>query len=178
MTHMSKPCILCRSPDRAIIERQVSKGMSYREAGRIVGCDHHVIERHFTNHVAPELRKKLEAREPADLIDVVDELVAAHRRTLTLIAKAYQDGDIKTCFTGQQTQLKQLEFYAKLVGMTDERAEINLYMSEPFLQLQELVVTSLADYPEARLRLGDALARAAGAGSNPDQDIDDEVDDV
>lgn len=182
---MPMPCKLCHYEDRATIERQVSLGMSYREAGRIVGCSHVAIERHFTNHVVPELRKELETRDPANMIEVVDELVDAHKTTLELIGEARLAGDIKTCFTGQQTQLKQLEFFAKLTGQTAERAEINLYMSPEFMQLQQLVVTSLADYPEARLRLGEALARAAGVGSvgsNPGrdtiEDVDDEVDDI
>lgn len=180
---MPMPCFMCHYKDRATIERQVAKGMSYRKAGRIVGCDQGAISAHFRNHVAPELRKELETKDPADMIAVVDELVAAHKTTLELIDEARLSGDIKACFTGQQTQLKQLEFYGKLTGMTAERAEINLYMSPEFVQLQQLVVTSLADYPEARVRLGEALARAAGVnsrgseGSYPDRDIDDEVDD-
>jgi len=134
--------------------------MSFREAGRIVGCSHLAIERHFKNHVVPELRKELETREPADMIEVVDELVAAHKTTLDLINEARLSGDIKTCFTGQQTQLKQLEFFAKLTGMTDSSApQLNLYLDPAYIQLQEIVVTSLAEFPEARLALGSALAR-------------------
>jgi hypothetical protein len=147
--------------------------MSFREAGRIVGCDSHAIAAHFRNHVTQELRKELAIKEPANMIDVVDELLEAHMTTLELIEEAHASGDIKTCFTGQQTQLKQLDLFARLTGQTPAQAEtqVNLYMSPEFMQLQQLVVTSLAEYPEARRKLGEALAQAAGVGSNPTREV-------
>jgi hypothetical protein len=164
---MAPPCKLCHYEDRASIERQVSLGMTYREAGRIVGCDHGAISRHFENHVTEDLRNQLAVKEPANMIDVIDEISTAHTDTLEVIGEARIAGDTKAYFAGRAVQLKQLESYARLTGQSTEHAEINLYMSPEFMQLQQLVVTSLADYPEARAKLGEALAQAAGVGSNP-----------
>jgi hypothetical protein len=119
--------------------------MSYREAGRIVGCDHHVIERHFTNHVAPELRKELEIKDPANFPDVVAELNDEHTTALEILQEARDAGDHSTAIRALDASTRNRALVAKLTGAAPpQETHVNLTLSPQYIKIKTVLLQKLS----------------------------------
>lgn len=131
--------------------------------------DKATLSRHMNKCLPRRLVEEGLKPEHADVEvpNVLQHAVNAHKETLELIGEAHMTGDIRACFLGRQTELKQLQFIATLTHQTDSQPQLNLFLSPEFITLQQVVDVTLADHPEARVKLADALARL-GSGDMVD----------
>jgi hypothetical protein len=168
---MPMPCKLCHYEDRATIERQVSKGMSYREAGHIVGCDHHSIAYHFKNHVAPELRKELEIKDPANFPDVVAELNDEHATALEILQEARDAGDHATAIRALDASTRNRALVAKLTGAAaPQETHVNLTLSPQYIQIKTLLLQKLSHIdPVLRDEIAGALLELDEGSNEPNE---------
>lgn len=155
-------CGACRAPDILRYEQQIIDGtITQVEAAQAMCIDQSTLSRHMNRCLPRRLVKEGLKPEQIEIEvpNVLQHAVNAHTETLKLIGEAHLAGDIRAYFLGRQTELKQLQFIANLTGQTDSQPQLNLYLSPEYITLQQVLVASLADYPEARVKLGEALAR-------------------
>lgn len=57
----------------------------------------------------------------------------------------------------------QMEFLSKLLGMTDDRPQINVLVAPEWLSLRAAIMGALLPYPDARAAVVDSLGRANAA---------------
>ena len=91
-------------------------------------------------------------RKKARLSDLLDKTGQSVESAET----KYTDPRLLVLRTSAQLQ-SNLELIAKLIGQLDDRPQINLTISPQWIQIRTVILTALADYPEARASLATAL---------------------
>jgi len=81
-------------------------------------------------------------------------------RALSILTKAEQAGDLKTALQGIREARGCLELLARLQGELQEGTTINILVNPQWIELRTLILKTLEPYPEARLRLAQALKEA------------------
>lgn len=71
-------------------------------------------------------------------------------RTLTILDKAEDAGELRTALGAIREVRGNLELLAKLLGELDEKPQINILLSPEWLELRAVIVSALAYYPQAR----------------------------
>ncbi|MCG0276725.1 MAG: hypothetical protein L5655_11355, partial [Thermosediminibacteraceae bacterium] len=78
-------------------------------------------------------------------------------RALRILEKAEQAGKLKTALDGIKEARECLELLAKLQGELAQEGTINITISPEWLEIRTIILKALEPYPEARIRLAQAL---------------------
>jgi hypothetical protein len=165
---------MCLHPERERYENAILNGaMTETQAAAEMGLSHlSTVSRHIHQCVPRRLQAAgidLDSEAPSVLACIID----AHERTISYIDEAHDAGDLRTCSSLLQTELKQLQYLGTITHQTDTQpGEVQLYLAPVYVQLQELVSSSLVDYPDARTKLGAALARLAAESISDSDSVD------
>jgi len=151
-------CKLCSYSNRLSIEKAVATHkLSYTAAGDKVGCSKSAIQRHMKNHVSEKVQKAANSIEAAEGLDVLKQVIDSHKIVWNIIAQSYQDGDLKTALAACDTETRQLKLAALVSGQLNEAPQVNVLLNPEFVQLKQLIIKTLAPYPDARLKLSKVL---------------------
>ncbi len=160
-------CTVCRHPDRQAIDAEIIKGNGGRPLAARFGLTKQAVARHAANHVpsadmrtAHLERVSAEGDRGATLVESAAEL---RDKAHALLQKAETAGDLKTALVGVREAARCLELVAKLTGQIDESVKLNIAFAPAMLELQTIVITALAAFPEARLAVAQALGSLSGS---------------
>jgi hypothetical protein len=104
-----------------------------------------------------KLVKAQEAREIAKADSLLDQVTELRDKALSILDKAEQAGDLRTALQGVREAKGCLELLARLQGELQEQATVNVLINPQWLSLRTVILQTLELYPEARLRLAEAL---------------------
>jgi hypothetical protein len=144
---MPRTCTVCSHEDRAGIDSALLAGDTLRNIAKRTGTSPTTLHRHKEEHISTLLLKAQEVEEMARADNLLDQVKAVQARTLSILDRADNAGDLKTALAAIRETRGNLELLAKLTGDLDERTQINF--NTQFVQLQEVIVEALAPYPEA-----------------------------
>jgi hypothetical protein len=120
------------------------------------------LARHFKNHVPTEAMQAgaeaaiaAEASHGAGLVRGASEL---RDKAMALLAKAEEDGDLRTALAGVREAARCLELVAKMTGLIDQTVQVNIALSAEFTMIRTTILAALAPHPEARAAVVSALA--------------------
>ncbi len=156
-------CTFCNYRDAALLEEQIAtKRITQVHAAKIVGCNKSTVSRHMRNCVPKKIAEFVKP-EPAkeEALNVVNALTASHAKTLEILNDSLAEGERKTALIALQTEIKQLELTAKLTGQLNESSQVNILMQPEFMKLKQIIIKTLEPYPDARLKLSEALTEIA-----------------
>jgi len=159
---------MCKHPDREELERKIaSKELSMTAAAKLANSNKATVSRHMRNCVASRVRESMKP-EPITVegLNVVNALTTSHEKTLEILTDSLNDGDRRTALLAIQTENKQLELMAKLTGQLNEAPQLNILMNPEFMRLKSVILTTLAPYPDARLKLSERLAEILDDGDS------------
>lgn len=156
-------CKFCNYRDAAILEGQIAtKQITQVQASTIIGCNKSTVSRHMSNCVP---KKIAECMRPApakeETLNVVDALTTSHSKTLKILDDSLAEGDRKTALMALQTEIRQLTLNAKLTGQLNEAPQVRLLMHPEFVKLKQILIKTLEPFPDARLKLSEALTEVA-----------------
>jgi hypothetical protein len=77
---------------------------------------------------------------------------------MALLAKAEEDGDLRTALAGVREAARCLELVAKMTGLIDQTVQVNIALSAEFTMIRTTILAALAPHPEARAAVVSALA--------------------
>jgi hypothetical protein len=153
---MARTCTVCSNPEREAIDEALVSGESTGVlAGRYRTIDERALRRHRSNHLPATLSKSREAEEVSRADDLLRQLKALQGKTLSLLLKAEEAGELRTALSAIREARNNLELLAKLAGELDERPVVNVVLIDP--QVRDAIVRALAPYGEARLAVANAL---------------------
>jgi hypothetical protein len=159
MQKIASQCKLCKHPDRDDLERRiVSKELTMSAAAEKIGCNKSSVGRHMRRHfplkvaewVKPEATKE-------EVLNAINALIKSHDTTLEILEDSLAEGDRRTALMALQTEIKQLELNAKLTGQLNDTPQVNFLLNPEFVRLKQIMIKSLEPFPEARVRLSEAL---------------------
>jgi hypothetical protein len=159
---------MCKHPDREELERKIaSKELSMTAAANLANSNKATVSRHMRNCVASRVRESMKP-EPITVegLNVVNALTTSHEKTLEILADSLNEGDRRIALLAIQTENKQLELMAKLTGQLNEAPQLNILMNPEFMRLKSVILTTLAPYPDARLKLSERLAEILDDGDS------------
>jgi len=155
---MPRHCTACGHPEREAIDAAIAAGESYRTIAAQFGLSPSVLTRHKA-HIAAAIAH-------AQSVEAIDagRAILAKIAALEADAKRLQDaaeraGDLRTAIAAVREMRGIVELLAKLQGEPQEGPAVNIVLSPEWLAVRAAVMGALAEYPEARARVVEALAR-------------------
>lgn len=132
------------------------------KAAQLMNSNKATVSRHMNNCVPARIRETMKP-EPINVegLNVVNALTTSHAKTLEILNDSLAEGDRKTALLALNTEIKQLELNAKLTGQLNESPQVNILMQPEFVKLKQIIIKTLEPYPDARLKLSEALTDIA-----------------
>jgi predicted DNA-binding protein YlxM (UPF0122 family) len=153
---MPRKCTVCEHEKVEEINRLLLEGVSLRDIAGQYSISKTALHRH-KKHIPATLAKAQEAQEVARADNLLDQVTELRDKALSILDKAEQAGDLRTALQGVREAKGCLELLAKLQGELQERTTINVLINPQWLSLRTVILQTLEPYPEARLRLAEAL---------------------
>ena len=158
---MSRTCSVCGHAEREAIDAAIVAGESYRDITARFGVSGGAIGRHRA-HVAGVLAEAQAAQDVARGDDLLAKVAVLEADAKRLQDTAEKGGDIRTALVAVRELVRIVEVLARLQGELQDGAPVNILVNPQWVSIRAVIVAALADYPEARQRVVEAL-RDAGA---------------
>lgn len=154
---MPRKCTICEHPKVEEINKALLEGVSLRDLAGQYSVSKTALFRHKNEHIPTALTQAQEAQEVAKADTLLDQVAGLRDKALSILATAEQAGDLKTALQGIKEARACLELLAKLQGELQERTTVNVLINPQWLSLRTVILAALEPFPEARLRLAEAL---------------------
>lgn len=156
---MPRHCSICDHPERAAIERATVEGV----ANRRIAAQYAVTERAVRNHKAKHLPAKLsrahEAKETAQADDLLAQVKQLRGKSVSILLKAEQSGDLKTALMGIREARSCIELLGKLSGELAERQTMTIISSPEWPAVYRAILQNLEPYPAVRAAIASDLLK-------------------
>jgi len=159
---MSRACQTCQHADVAAIDRGLAAGQSLRDLSALFRVSEDSLARHRDSHIAKTVQKAQEATEIDHGLDVVKQLRAINAVTMAILHEARQQRNPDVALRAVDRIQKQIELQAKLLGDLDERPVVNILISDEWLRIRGLLISTLDSYPDAKQAVVLALSAKGG----------------
>jgi len=156
---MARKCTICEHPQVEEINRLLVESVPYRSIAKQFSISESALFRH-KKHIPEKLAKAKEAKEITKADNLLEQVIALRDKALSILEKAEKSGDLRTALQGIKEARSTLELLAKLQGELQEGTTINILVNPQWIELRTLILKALEPYPEARLRLAQALKEA------------------
>jgi len=143
-------CTVCAHPESDSIDRALVGGAAFRPTAAKYGVSDRAIRRHHASHVPIALARAQQAREVTHGDDLLGQLQLLQSRTLAILSRAEQTGQLSTALLAIREARSNLEFLAKLMGELQEVQPANVLQAPEWLMVRSILLAALARYPEAR----------------------------
>lgn len=162
---MARACSVCSHPDHLDIDASLlgagRERLSQRDVARLYGLSRASVQRHAADHVAPIMRAVADQVTRLHGETLLVELGGLYERTIRLLDKAEQSGDLRTAVSAVREARGAVETFAK-VGLA-----LSAQGPEP-----EALRTDLDDRIDAALRARmDDETPALVAGHDSDAEV-------
>jgi hypothetical protein len=155
---MPRTCTICGHAERSAIEAALVAGTPYRDIALRFRAGVMAVQRHASEHVKAQIAQHKEAREAAQSLDVVRQLVSINTTTQAILAAVHKSRQYDIALRAIDRVQRQLELQAKLLGQLDERSQVNILLAPEWIVIREAVLGALWPFVEARVAVAVALA--------------------
>lgn len=162
---MPRKCTICEHPKVDEINEMLVKGESLRNIAKHFSVNLTALYRHKEKHLPAELIKAKEVKEIARANTLLEQITELRDRALRILEKAENAGKLKIALDGIKEARECLELLAKLQGELAQEGTINITISPEWLEIRTIILKALEPYPEARIRLAEALKEVESIAS-------------
>lgn len=157
---MPQKCSVCTHEKRQEIDQALINGDSFRYVSQRFSVSTAALHRHrHGGHIAEALAKAQNAREVAAADNLLDQVRQLQKLALGILAKAANAGDLKTALIGIREARGCLDLLAKLQGDLPQEGTVNIVLSPSWVSLRTVILQTLEPYPEAKLKIAQALKK-------------------
>ncbi len=153
---MPRKCQVCEHEQKAEINRGLLEGDTYRKLSILYDISIGALQRHKA-HMHVKMTKAQEAIDVAAADSLLSQVKELLSKTNDLLTRAEQAGDLRTALQGVREARGCLELLAKLEGQLAQEGSINIIFAPRWLELRTVILHALEPYPEAKLKLSEAL---------------------
>jgi hypothetical protein len=161
---MPKRCTICTHPQREAIDKALIAGQSLRNISENVPqCSVTSLHRH-KEHLPRELARAREAEQISSADSLLDQVQALQAKAMAILNTAERSGNLRVALAAIREARGNLELLARLLGELKETGTtVNVLVSPAWVSLRTLILEALEPFPEARLKLSQALGEAGHA---------------
>jgi hypothetical protein len=155
---MPKACPACVHPQRQEIDQAILQGAKLPDVAQKFALPYWTIFRHKQRgHLSRALVKAREVHEVSMADSLLGQVKSLQMKALELLNKAEKAGQLRTALQGVREAKGCLELLAKLHGELPQEGNI-IVLSPAWVSLRTVILQTLEPYPEARLRIAEALS--------------------
>lgn len=162
-----RKCTVCTHLNVEEINKAIIEGESIRDIAKQFSKKFYnsplsssSIERHKRNHLPTLLVKAEEVRKESCAEDLFAEIRRLRSKAESIALMAEEEGDYRTALSGIRELIRIIELMAKLRGELQEQASINIIMNPQWISMRNNILSSLEEYPEARIKIAEVLTHA------------------
>lgn len=156
---MPRTCSICNHAQRAVIDRALLSGTSFRDIAGQFQVSRSALDRHKAAHLPAKLAKAHEAKEVASADKLITELNGLKGKAVSLLMQAERAGDLRTALSGVREARGCIETLLEVEGEIDRRGQVNVLIANPeWLQIRGAILDALQGHPAARDAVVLALA--------------------
>ena len=160
---MPKVCPVCAHEKRQEIEKALLGSAKLPEIAQRFSLPKWSLYRHKQRHLPARLKKAQEAQEMTDADSLLGQMKYLQAKALTILQTAEKSGKLKIALGAIHEARENLELLAKLTGDLKEGPTVNILVSPAWVTLRTIILRTLESYPEARLKITEALKEVDGA---------------
>ena len=181
--HRSNLCGICAAPERVRAERLLASGASIAATATKFELPYHSLRRHWLHHVSAELKasyvggagktkQDLEAMAADESLGILDHYRIIRGRLYRLFDAASETGDRNGGALLAGRLHENLAGAARLTGELRTGGFItvnqqNFSLDPSYARVIGEIVRAVAPYPEARMRVIEALRKIEGPSPSP-----------
>ncbi len=125
---MSRVCTVCTHPDAVLInEALIIDGTSNRAVARQYDLSKDALRSH-REHIPQLLLEASQAMEVADADDLLAQVRDLQRRSLVILEKAEDAGELRTALSAIAQARGNLELLGRLAGELQQAGTINIHV--------------------------------------------------
>jgi hypothetical protein len=143
-------CTICTHPDRPAIDQALVNHRPYRDIARHFAVSKDAAVRHHDDHLPETLTKAKAAEDVAHADDLLAQVQGLRSKSMALLLKAEQAGDIRTALAGIREARACLELLAEMSQAIDRRPVVNVLMAPEWLTVRSALLEVLRSHPKAR----------------------------
>jgi hypothetical protein len=162
---MGRKCTVCTHPKRGEIDRELFYQKSCHSIAAKYGLNHQAVANHRNLHLLPVLAQAEAADEMVRSESLWSELRRLKLHGWRFLERAERKNDSPSIAAAIREVRSCIELCAKLEGQIQENTVINVINLPQWQVLQQVLITALEDFPEARLAVADRLAHYTGASA-------------
>ncbi len=156
---MPRKCSICNHEQKTEINRLLLEGEPYRKVSMRFGTSVGALQRH-KEHLPVKMVKAQAAMETVVADSLLDQVKALLVKANSILTQAELAGDLRTALQGVREARGCLELLAKLQGELQQEGTTNIIFIPKWLELWAVILQVLEPYPEAKLKLAEALQGA------------------
>jgi len=158
---MTRPCTICRHPQRDQIDAALIAGDSYRALAERFSLSTTALSRHSQAHLPATLAKAQQAADVARGDTLLDQARDLQAKALGILKKAEDANDLRLALVAIREARGTLELLARLQGELQDATTVNVLVASPeWLSLRGAILQAVEPYPAARAALVEALRNA------------------
>jgi len=162
---MPKQCPVCIHPERQDIEKALLGSEKLPDIAQRFALSRWSLYRHKQRHLSQQLKKAQKAQEMLQANSLLRQILYLQSKALTILRTAEASGNLKTALAAIREARGNLELLAKLQGDLAQEGTINITLSPTWISLRTVILQTLEPYPEARLKIAQALGEVDHAGN-------------
>ncbi len=170
---MPRPCTVCSSSSRARLESALSEGATFAAVSResrFSELSADAIQRHWSNHVAPEVRSARWA-EGVSAMSIAERMMQLATEAMCIRKQALADGNGRLALQAVKTESDLMSKLVDRLGITPDTSEDALAEVDAMVKLVAQIARRsprvgewVADQlPPERLQLAEAIRGVARA---------------
>jgi len=157
---LPRKCSVCEHEKVEAINQAIINNEPLRDIARQHFLNKDAIARHRDNHLPGAMTKAQEAEEVTQANNLLVQVEELRAKAWEILNKAEQKRDLKTALQGVREAKGCLELLAKLQGELQQEGTINITLAPEWLELRAVILQTLEPFPEAKIRLTEALQEA------------------
>jgi hypothetical protein len=152
-------------PERQEIEKTLLGTEKLPDIAQRFALSRWSLYRHKQRHLLQKLKKAQDIKEKAQANSLLRQMLYLQSRALTILKTAEASGELETALRAIREARGNLELLAKLQGDLAQEGTINIVLSPSWISLRTIILRTLEPYPEAKLKIAQALGGVDHAGS-------------
>jgi hypothetical protein len=158
---MPRPCSVCSHPERAAIDVSLVEGGTLRDVARQFGLSKDSAARHKAEHLPATLASAAAASDAARGGTLLDKVRALEAQARDIAERANKAGELRTALAAVRELTRIVELQAKLAGDLIDAPTVSVTLGADWTEMRATILSSLDEYPEARVAVARALANGA-----------------
>ncbi len=163
---VSRTCTICSHPERVEIDKCLVESVPFRIIASRFGTSSTSLQRHKIDHLPMHVARAKEAREIADADDLLSQIKALRNRSISILRRAEDSGDLRTALAGVKEARNCIETLLEVEGQLDRKPTFNLTLSPQWVEIRAVVIGALRDHPEAAVAVAAALQEVHGVSNH------------